>query len=187
MKSLPINRAKTLVCITLLSITLPGKIADAKHANSDSLQTMVSGVVLAGAAYTLNWLGNYFIYNRASSRYELPIAVVAAYANNPNDHSSMYEELLGLVNLDNAQWSKPTSKYHDYPLVEFVSDLEWYITRLTIGSWLSMPTQLSGDMQMLKEQLQRVRFYCVRHPRYIEERRHANQLAAHNASHVVVH
>lgn len=175
------------------SLLLAALICPAVHVQTTSanagntLYALGAATVVTGVAYGAHWFYAYGLYNRTSSRYELPIAVVATYANNPSDHGSLYQELLGLINVDNATWSSASSRYHNYPLVEFVADLNRSIQSLSSASLFTMPTQLSSDMHVLKKQLQRVKYYCVRHPAYIDQRRRADELAAHTASHVVVH
>lgn len=176
---------KSLLLAALLCPVVPVQATSAK--GSDTLSNIAGATVVATVAYAGSWMYAYCLYNCASSRFELPIAVVAAYADNPNDHGSLYQELLGLINIDNATWSLPSSRYHNYPLVEFVVHLDASIRKLSISSWLTMPTPLSSDMHLLKQQLQRVKYYCVRHQAYIDQRRHADELAAHPAKHVVVH
>lgn len=190
---------KSLLLAVLLSPMMPAQAVRASN-NSSSLPVLAGGLIAGGTLYAGSWVYNkYYIcdgiqirgYNLlygAKTRYELPIALVAAYASNPNDHADLYRELLGLVNIDNAAWSKTSSPYHNYPLVEFVIDLDWYIKRTWYGSWFTMPTKLSSDLYTLMQQLERVRYYCVRHPDYMEQRRRADELAANPAAHhVVIH
>ena len=190
---------KSLLLAVLLSPLLPAQAVRASH-TFHSLPAPARKIIAIGALYAGSWLynkyricdgiqlGRYNLLYGAKTRYEMPIALVAAYANNPNDHADLYRELLGLVNMDNAAWSKTSSPYHNYPLVEFVIDLDWYIQRTWYGSWFTMPTKLSSDLYTLMQQLERVRYYCVRHPDYMDQRRRADELAATPAAnHVVIH
>lgn len=196
MNSIP----KSLLLALLLNLIVTAPQSVRANSTSSPLPALAGVCITGGTLYAASWLYNkyrvcdgiqirgYNILHGAKTRYELPIALVAAYANNPNDHAELYRQLLGLINIDNAAWSKTSSQYHNYPLVEFVIDLDWYIRRAWYGSWFTMPTRLSSDLYTVMQQLERVRYYCVRHPDYMEQRRRADELAANPAAHhVVIH
>jgi hypothetical protein len=168
---------KSLLLAAFLCTVSPYQAEAISMPHGTTLRVLAGAGLVATGGYCANWVALHWWQWRASRRYELPIVVVTAYADDPREHDGLYQELFRLISVDNANWSAPHSRYHNYPLVEFVHALDFYIHKLWIGSWFAIPMQLSYDADRLKQQLERVRFFCTRHPSYIEQRRTADQRA----------
>lgn len=123
------------------------------------------------AGYGASYVYHLYMYHQALSRYQAPLALIAAYGY--EDPIYFYKELWSLINIDNFYWAKKTSPYYNYPVVEFVNQIDVAINALSRGSWLTLPFQLSSDMNTLAKQLAELRLYCVRHEDYIKQRRQA--------------
>lgn len=170
---------KVLLCATLYFGSIPLCL------KANQLQKAAVAITIVAVGYASSFVYHMYVYRQAVSRYENPLVVAAAYAD--NDHESLYKELWPIINIDNFHWSPKTSPYHNYPIVEFVNQIEYYIKILSRGSRLTLPFQLSYDMSLLTKQLERLRFYCVSHKDYMEQRRKADMFIQRNLSHIVIH
>lgn len=181
-----IANLQRIVLASLLLAVNP--TAHAYHDN-DSMQPLFIGVGTVAAVYGFSWLSFKFHHSRAQKRYEMPIVIVAAHPNaahNRNERMALRDELWQLIRIDNAACYDANSTYRNYPLVEFVQHLNWYINRFKLGKYLTFGTSLSNELRELQEQLELVRFYIVSDEEYINQRRHAQERNENGAQQLYV-
>lgn len=162
-----ISSAYKTVLLGVAVACMPVPPVNARREVKDTLFTMSC----LAAGYGASVVYHLYVYRQALSRYQAPLALAAVYAY--QDPVYFYKELWSLINIDNFYWAKKTSPYYNYPVVEFVNQIDISINALSRGSWLTVPLQLSSDMHRLLLQLADLRLYCVRHEDYIKQRRQA--------------